>query len=728
MRIRAWRCRMLAVVAILVSTTLAAAAPPLADRLPADASLYVGWAGQTEALQGSLFGQLLSELPTDEIAAALGQAIDKGVGDPRTRGLVGHGIGAISIAARHPAALCVTALPADPGSAEPRPDAALLIDLGADRQAFDEHLAPLLAALGEQIPIDDVATGALRYKRLDLGAKAPPIAIGYLGDMLFVAMGERMPFTLAALQSGGGETLATAAKFNSAYRQVTGSNEQFVVYADVPALATTVSRILEQSGEKPSPSPRVVFDALGLGKITAVASTTRVVDGLMYTKTRVLSPAPHQGVLMPFAGKPLTAADMAVAPADTDLLMTCNLDPSALWNEIQRIVAAVDPEAAGAFQLGVGMVEGQLGLSIADDLLAHVGDQFTLVSAPSLGGFVTGTAIVVELKNADALETALAQLEAIGRSALAASAAPVDPYGPGRRAAKAPSIRSFAAGDATITYLQLPVLPAIAPAWAVSDDKLIIALWPQVVRAVIEGPGGPGLNTDAEFLAAFGRLSGSPTMLSYVNEPAIARRVHALPLVLWTSLATLLDSRGIPLKVDWLPALPTILRYMRPSIAACSADAGGVTQEGYRALPFSSFNAATPAMAVSFLLPSLGRARHLARQSVSMAHLKAIGMGVAMYRVENRDASPPNLQALVEAAYINPESLISPQTNEPYVYIPLPANAPNNLILAYEDPAEVGLGEAPVLFNDMHVEMLPVNDAFWQRVRQSKQAAGVSAE
>jgi len=46
------------------------------------------------------------------------------------------------------------------------------------------------------------------------------------------------------------------------------------------------------------------------------------------------------------------------------------------------------------------------------------------------------------------------------------------------------------------------------------------------------------------------------------------------------------------------------------------------------------------ALLVSILLPSLGRARELARQSICMSNLKSIGTAIAMYQASNRDQYP----------------------------------------------------------------------------------------
>ena len=54
------------------------------------------------------------------------------------------------------------------------------------------------------------------------------------------------------------------------------------------------------------------------------------------------------------------------------------------------------------------------------------------------------------------------------------------------------------------------------------------------------------------------------------------------------------------------------------------------------------------ALLVSILLPSLNRARSLAKQAVCAAHLNAIGNSMVLYAVENDDRYPPTLENLID--------------------------------------------------------------------------------
>jgi type II secretory pathway pseudopilin PulG len=137
----------------------------------------------------------------------------------------------------------------------------------------------------------------------------------------------------------------------------------------------------------------------------------------------------------------------------------------------------------------------------------------------------------------------------------------------------------------------------------------------------------------------------------------------------------------------------------------------------------------TLAVAVGFLLLSLvpGLQRmsdEVAEESISADNLKAIGTAVSLYRNDHGRVPPPNLDALVAEGILSEEKLISHLTNrKTYVYIRLPDTASDQLIQAYEDPTTHGLRSTAVLFVDSHVQVIPVDDKFWDLVNKSKAQA-----
>ena len=641
---------------LLIATTAstALAGPPLADRLPEDAVLYVGWAGRTAAFDRSMFGQLVQHPDVAKIFSAIEKAILDQVPRGKDSVAVRQAIGMASILWRHRIALAVLERPAmaqplgPDGRAgattrpirggPPIPAAALLVDLGKDRDAFERNLSTLLELFGEDLPIREVTAGGLTYKTFQPDRNAPVFAFGYMGETFFLTMGAEVPAALASLRGGAGRSLAEAKRFAGAFKEVDGDDVQIAMYLDVAAATKIIRRIATGAGGSDDGGKIAqIMAALGVEKVSAIVSATRSVDEGMYSKTRLLSPAPHRGMLLPFAGKAISPSDLDFVPADADLLVAANINPSDVLTEIKRIAAAIEPRAAEELDKAIAEINRELGISLEEDLLAHVGDQWTLMSAPSLGGFLTGTALVVDIKDEARFNATLARLELLLRRKMSPPEQPTPP--PGRsssRAGRQPVMRSTTVGGTRITYVQLPSEAPVAPAWAVHRGKLIVGLWPQVVQAVIEGTNAGSITEDPAFKKAIGYTSGRPSILAYVNLPKIVRQLYGLPLLGWTYGANMLRREGVDARPDWLPALPAVERFLWPSISTVSSDASGITFESYGSMPLGALLPAAPAgLALgAYAAMRVSGAREQAHADLARAQLQDVQRGIESYEIE----------------------------------------------------------------------------------------------
>ena len=121
---------------------------------------------------------------------------------------------------------------------------------------------------------------------------------------------------------------------------------------------------------------------------------------------------------------------------------------------------------------------------------------------------------------------------------------------------------------------------------------------------------------------------------------------------------------------------------------------------------------ATP-LIVSIMLPSISRARGIARQTVSMTNLNGIGKAIELYAAENNDQYPAELSQLIEEGTITKKTLYYPGKEEwgvAYCYLAPAQDAPGETIMACE---KVGLHDngRNVLSADGHVQRM-TNDEF----------------
>jgi len=314
---------------------------------------------------------------------------------------------------------------------------------------------------------------------------------------------------------------------------------------------------------------------------------------------------------------------------------------------------------------------------------------------------------------------------------------------------KSPRIRKQKIGGIEISYLHAPNLQFVLPAWAVHKNRLYLAAWPQVIVSTINNQTPP-LTSDQEFKQLRGHLSPNASGLTYVNIPKLTKGLYPLSLIFGTALMNQLSNQlpnGLPDEGPipyWPIALSTLLKYSWAEVDTISHDATGITFESYGSNPVSI--SATPlvvAGGVSVLLPSLNRARTLAKRAVSLSNLSGLGKGLLLYAATYEDQHPKHLGLLVDEGYISTKMLKSPLSNNPvprydedtkkltglvdytYIYYKNPMSQDPGLISVYENPANYGKdGITNCVFLNSSVRQIPIAE-FRELLQDSLEAGGV---
>ncbi len=122
---------------------------------------------------------------------------------------------------------------------------------------------------------------------------------------------------------------------------------------------------------------------------------------------------------------------------------------------------------------------------------------------------------------------------------------------------------------------------------------------------------------------------------------------------------------------------------------------------------------------VAILLPSLSRARELAKRTVCGVNLRAVDASLRSY-IEEYDQEPPNISVLIDESSIGSEVLNCPSVDPassrtpPYIWIRGADCADADNVVLYEPLQNHGGDGGNVLFCDGHVEF--VAQAVWEQV------------
>ena len=568
------------------------AAPPLAERVPGGALVYMGWAGtRNAAFRKTTIAGFLTEPVFGRVLDMVKTAISNEVYDKEARKVTQAVWPMVEIAGRSPMAVVWTGFEkADRG---PYPRVALIVDLGAEKKAFNGHLEALmklippesrkkLKELTTEVKGRDVKYSTVQEKN------SPDVSFGYMGDMFFVTIGSGMAAELVKVTPA--ESLQADKAFVARVKEVSGQKyEQLAFHVDIPAVRKAVISVLPPADDRRKGRPSVdeMLRLLGIAKVQAVAGATTAVGKELISRTKIFSPSPHKGAMMVFGGKALTDADLAHVPADADIVLAFNISASRAWKELRKIVRGFDPKAEEEMRGGFGQLGTMFGVSLEDDILANLGDTWVVSGAVSQGGSPTGTVLTVELKDPAAFARTIAKIEMAVRVKNMFGGGGGDDDEERRPRA---SIEKLKVGDTEVHYiLSSRGFMPITPAWAVHNKKLYLAMYPQVIKSAIDNEGKNPITASPGFAALRARSNKNALGLLYVNTPQLLGRHYAMALLLAHLGAQYGGGRnGQPIRPDFLPAMSTIVKYVPATMMTVSADKTGVTVEQHGAHPLSS--------------------------------------------------------------------------------------------------------------------------------------------
>ncbi|MCP4248453.1 MAG: hypothetical protein GY778_15505, partial [bacterium] len=279
--------------------------------------------------------------------------------------------------------------------------------------------------------------------------------------------------------------------------------------------------------------------------------------------------------------------------------------------------------------------------------------------------------------------------------------------------------------EQSIEFVNLTGVPMpVAPAWAVAEGRLIVALYPQMVQAALDrmagDTAGDTLADNADFVAARKVLGGIGSTVTYLNTRRAAQQLYAIALPLAQMGAAMAQGAGVNIDVSSFPTQQALTGRLFGHVATTQHTDQGILYASYGPLPFGVGSigegaGATTAVAISVLLPSLSRARTLAKRQVSQANLKGIGVSCLIYANDEPDGRfPPDLKTLIEDGVITEKQLVAPADptgRDSYVFLAGGlavdrVSYPHQLIVAHER-TDLNDGEGVnVVFADGHAEFV----------------------
>jgi len=707
---RFWSVRMFAA---LWGILFAPLAPALAgerevvELLPADTLAYAGWSELLEEGEGSLLDVIQAVLarlaPDVDDVESIGRVIEFA----REAMMRSGGVALIECGG------------GDEGSFAP--GVLAVVDAGGEAGLFDQAFTKIV----EMLEGGDVATLSLGDWTLHTagGGAEFKFAWGHREGNFVLAGGADPAAVLRANVLNRGKPLASNPVFRACRDKLGGKQAaEFSVFANGDRLLDLLKLGLAASGVEMLPVHEKILKESGLTDLHALYA--EIEDSELGSRTRIFvnTGGSRKGILKAWDNQPLTDDTLRMIPKDATAAIASKLDLHAMWEETRRAIEEVDPNTALQIDSGLAGISAMLGFSITDQVLPAFGDTWVIFDAPDHGGFLlSGLVLVAEVRDREALAGALertmmmlAPLAAQGRMQ--------------------PTSGMMERDGHTIHYLVLAGWPSpIAPAACFIDDHVVLGLLPQTVAVAakqVDPKTRKGSILDhPDVKAARAKLPKGMQSFVFSDNDAVERASYGLG----TLAATMLCSAAAPDVADpgMLPTLPEALAEVRCGVGSTIADEDGILYTSYNnvaplgLLGNQAATVASIALLISILLPSLSRARALAKRAVSAANLRGIGHAMHIYANDHQESYPPDFDALIAEGMITRDMLVSPLDDEAgvsYVYISGQRDSSDwRSILAYERiHSDEGTN---VLFLDGHVEWLRLPD-FKRRLLETYKRLG----
>lgn len=726
---RRWSlCHIAALWAVIAGplVPISPAADPAAD-MPADAVIYVGWdrllddsSRITAAVQAVLHSPLIQS------------NTDGGLPVARTMADFLHR------ALKHRGGLCVVTGPK--GFDEP-PMVAIVLR-GAPSADYSTCMAAILNAAGCADEVQRASAGGTDFDRIETDG-GPPLLWTTIGDAFVLALGEPAAALIAGQLGGGKPSLADGGEYKTTMQKVRPASDAWGLfgYAD---MGRFLRMAMDEAKSDPEEGAAIakLFAGLGLESLHGMALSFGPSEYGSQFSLFWHADTSGRSVARFWKQAPLSDDDLALVPADCYYASASNFDLGEFWSGLREALGETDEEVVAMVDGALAAVAQFLGFSIPDQLLPALGDTWVCYDAPSHGGVLfTGTVVIAEARDAEALHGMLVRSVEIARPLAAQANVSVQ-------------IKQMQRDGRTIHYVLVGGWPVpIAPAWTFVGNRWILGLFPQTVAVAAAQADpktrGPSLLDNADYRAARKLLPENLTSVSFVDSRFFYHVAYTLRQLVETAIASMSADGERPLDLAGLPTFPEELRHVRSFVGGAAVEPDGALYRAVGNSPLTlllsgDLGVATTAMALSILLPSLSRARELAKRAVCASNLRGIGIACQIYANDNAERFPADLAVLVEQNTLTTEQFICPSSGgyAPNVealrgeglarlgltYIAGQTSASDGRnVLVFESLANHNGEGGNVLFVDSHVEFLkpPV---YGERIRETYKRLGREAE
>jgi hypothetical protein len=392
------------------------------------------------------------------------------------------------------------------------------------------------------------------------------------------------------------------------------------------------------------------LETFGLTNAKYFASVSGLDQKDFANRMMIATDGPPIGLLSLLDGKPLDADVLKSIPADATFAVAAKIEPVKILDMFMEVAAVtVAPGLIG--QQGNGqktkdvlnrqldMMAGFFGFHPKNDLAASLGDTWCIYNSPGDGGLlVTGITVVGTLKDRQ-------KILQINEKIIALYHQEMNPQNNPGTVVEDPAIADFEYRGQKINFLNFHNINAgspLAPAWAITADKIVFGLYPQTIKAYLDrqasmAAGAKPAAVDGQSKQSLADLpeiaklfagGSAPRVIAYQDTPNLFKTIYPLLQVGAEFGFAAAQQNGVDLNISVLPSAASIVPHLTPNVCSIQSTPDGIRIDSHGSL---SLGGGMLPVATALLLPATRSARGAAGENASMNNLKQIGLAMLDY-------------------------------------------------------------------------------------------------
>lgn len=486
-------------------------------------------------------------------------------------------------------------------------DAGLVVDLGNEADKFKATVsAELVKMLTDfEIPLEISERDGFAMVTVSLNEGAPPITFGVKGALLIVGIGKD-----AAQGIIGRQATDPPSWLADLRKQLPVERPSVVAYADVQKIIK-IGRMLLLRGET-ADGLQAFLQATGLENLATVAAISGFGEQDFETRVRLHFDGKPTGLLSATNAKPLTANELKSIPRDATFAIAARLDVGATLDAVLTSLAKQRPDLPEEVAKQFEAISTAAGFHPRTDLIDALGDVWCLYHSPGEGGYLLGFAGVVEVRDREKLAAIEQRIVDQARAA----EKEIDRLNRNSRPRNQPRLHKLSWEGSEIYSLSGLGRTLLAPSWCLTDDRLIVAPFPQTIKAYLSRAG------DFQSLASqppvVELLKNEPVGVFYQDTPRLFRLAYPLSQFAVRMMSAELARDKIDVDESLLPAGSAIAKHLKAESLAVASKDNGFEVTIHESLPGAARAVPLALAAASFVWMVESREARDIAESVSM--------------------------------------------------------------------------------------------------------------